>query len=525
MAAYMYTSATGNNWDDDDDNFNIDTYKAIADYLVPTIDDFGLLQHAPGIAEEEDHEIKQFAAPAALKSTDKYDSVPCYQWPSPAQAAAELWSKDEHRRPAYVEMSHDGDSTYSDRRYNYNTNWLSTKVSMCRSMKIPIMMKPSPLQQSMTWEEDSKGEYIKDASLLFASTSSPALSQDSHSEYGQDGPFTPPDSPSMVLVGGWKDRVEEPGRFIETSGCMLIHTDQYDPVTAAIDIPTNFEKLDEVEISHEFVDFNHMSDTLLISDILGDATSKTQHPYYDQTSMQTEMEVGKPQSNSTSGSLTSYTPPDSPSLSKVEEEAMCGNPTASSIAGEDGGRVRRDPMVDLTIVNAMTHNLITIVEATLADHEIGNVNIEEVTTKTLVPVSGAEYWICGDVIDIHNKVFGLIEFVKAAKVTAEVNVTAVETARMAVSDAEIRINHIAEDYNQVQDDNGHRTSTVGDSTSLVRTNSPSPDLEYIHDLSNTSQVWNTVATSWFVLSSLPWGCIAVAAAGALVDLVAFVARR
>ncbi|KAJ4332044.1 hypothetical protein N0V95_009759 [Ascochyta clinopodiicola] len=517
MAAYMYTSATGNNWDDDDENFDTNTYKSTADFSAPTIDDLGPLQCAPAVAYEE-YEVEQLTAPVPRKSTVDNASIPRYHWPSPARATAELWNKDEHRRPAYMEMSHDGGYAYPDRRNNYNTNWLRTKVNMCYSMKVPTMMKPSPLQQSMTWDEDDECEYIKDASLLFASTSSPPLSQGGHSEDGQDGPFTPPDSPSMVIVSEWKGKAEEVSGSDEISDFMLIDTNQYDPATSAIDITTNFEEKDAVEISHEFIDFNYISEDLHISDIIGD---DTQHLYYDQTGKQSEEEVDKPKSNLTSDSLVSYTPPGTPSLSNANEEVMCNNPTALSNAGEDGGCIRRDSMVDLITVNAMAQSLITIVKATEAEYEIVDVSIEDATTKTLVANSRIE----GDVLDVHNKAFGLVGFVKTAQVTVDVNTTAVGTVDTVIVDAESHIDHDAEDSDQFQDDNSHYTSTIGDSTPLVKTHYPSPDLKYIHDPSNDSLVWNTVAASWFAISSVPWSHVAVATAGALVDVVAFVARR
>ena len=57
------------------------------------------------------------------------------------------------------------------------------------------------------------------------------------------------------------------------------------------------------------------------------------------------------------------------------------------------------------------------------------------------------------------------------------------------------------------------------------TRKPSPDMVYIVDPTNTSLVWTTVAAGWFALSSLPLGCMAVAAAGALVDFAVFIARH
>ncbi|KAF9694392.1 hypothetical protein EKO04_007621 [Ascochyta lentis] len=479
MATYMYTSATGSNWDDDDDEFDIDTFKATSGFSAPTIDDLGPLQRAPAVVEEEEYEVKQFAAPAPRKPAIDYDSIPSYLWPSPARATAELWTKDEYRRPAYVEMSHEGGYVYSDQRHKYNTNWLLAKVNMGCSMAAPTLMKLSPLQQSMTWEEDSEGEYIKEAGLLLSSTWSPALSQDSHSEDGQDEPFTPPGSPFKFPT------VEE-----------------YDPVTAVIDIPANSKEMDDIEIAHAFADFNHISESLDVKDILGNAALNMQHPNRDQAD-----------------SLVSFTPPGSPSLRDTNKEAICDTLTAASIGAEDG-RIRRDPIVDLATVKAMAHNLLSIVKATQVDDKIGKTNI-----KTTVAVPGPESRIGDDVAHVHNKALDLIEVFNIAQATAGVTTATAEAAHVAALDAKSCLDDLVDAYDQPQDDNSGRTCTLGDSTLSIKPTGPSPDLKYIHNPPNTALVWNTVAASWFALSSVPWGRIAVAAAGALVDVVVFVARH
>lgn len=63
------------------------------------------------------------------------------------------------------------------------------------------------------------------------------------------------------------------------------------------------------------------------------------------------------------------------------------------------------------------------------------------------------------------------------------------------------------------------------STTLSATPCAAPDLKYILEPTKNSIVWNTVATGLFALSTVPWGRIAIAAAGMAVDVATFIATR
>lgn len=118
------------------------------------------------------------------------------------------------------------------------------------------------------------------------------------------------------------------------------------------------------------------------------------------------------------------------------------------------------------------------------------------------------------------------------------NMKARPTAKISIGTAEgiIATSAPAEEVNQIAatdcaqlNDGKNTTSTVADSfihtKSSAPLRSPSPDLKYIVDPVNLSLIWNTVTSGWFALSSLPWGRMAVAAAGALVDVAVFIARH
>ncbi|KAF2627152.1 hypothetical protein BU25DRAFT_458952 [Macroventuria anomochaeta] len=412
MATYMYTSPTGSNWDDDDDDFSSDVYKTATEFSAsaPTIGNLGPLQRKPAV--EDESEVKQFTAPASGKFDVDYDVDPdCL--PTYAGKIAEFWLLDDHRRPAYVELSHGNGYAYPHQRTNYCRNWLATKLRMRINMDFP-MMNPSPLNLSMTWDEDGEGEYIKEGGFLFPSIQSPTLSYDSHSEEEQDEACTPPGSRPTIIVADCKDEVEE-----------------YDPVTGAIDLPVHGVEAMKIALSCEFVNSSHISDDLDIEDILGDAARNMLHSSINEPCWHTHLSSSdEPDAGLLPNALESYAPPGSPSHGNVDEKVR---------------------------------------------------DLSTGATHTTVP--GEKYLIDDEVAD----------------------------------------------YNEPQTHNDNCMSAPGDSIPLIKTtlvapNGSSPDLKYIRNPTNTSLVWNTVAAGWFTLSSVPWARIAVAAAGALVDVTTFVAR-
>jgi hypothetical protein len=382
----FYVSPTNRNWaDDDEDDWDFETYMATADKSAPTIDDLGPVQLALPAVDE--YVVLPAPAPTPVKSRIDYSMVDSDRWPTVAWAVAADWSSS-NRRPAYVELSQDYENGCASPhvRKNYHSAWLNTKLTMGVTMKLPAMMRSSPLQQSMTWAEDSEDEYIKEAGVVAPTMLSPTLLYDSHSDEEQDEVVTPPASPTMVRVLGKEVQVEE----VSDSTHIFVWTDayaeQYDPVTAAIDMATG-----EEDVLYDFSDFSYISDYLDINDILGDTVR--------------------------------------------------------------------------------------------------------------------------------------VEAVKAPPTIIENRAVSVEAAHPDTSTAKPRIEDPAAEYKHLRQDNHERAALSGDFTPLVAPLAPTPDVKHRTDIPKTSLVWETLATGWFALSSVPWGRIAVAAAGALVDTAIFMARR
>jgi hypothetical protein len=117
-----------------------------------------------------------------------------------------------------------------------------------------------------------------------------------------------------------------------------------------------------------------------------------------------------------------------------------------------------------------------------------------------------------------------------ARHAAEISTNTTEAIPTAPSPAEEAVKVAAAAYTQLSHNEDHASTSPADSINLTKgtpepSHRPSPDLKYIQDPTSTSLVWNTVATGWFALSSLPWGRIALAAASTLVDVATFVARH
>ncbi|KAJ4312347.1 hypothetical protein N0V94_007501 [Neodidymelliopsis sp. IMI 364377] len=368
----FYVSPTNRNWaDDDEDDWDSDTYMATADKSAPTIDDLGPVQLAPPVLDE--YVVLPTPEPTPSKSKIDYSMVDPDSWPTVAWAVAAEWSSN-NRRPAYIELSNDYENGCAspDVRKNYHSAWLNTKLTMGVNMKLLAMMRSSPLQRSMTWTEDSEGEYIEEAGIVVPEMLSPTLLYDSHSDEEQDEVVTPPASPTMVRVVGKEVQVEE-----------------YDPVMAAIDMATG-----EEDVLYDFSDFGYISEFLDINDILGDSVR--------------------------------------------------------------------------------------------------------------------------------------VEAFKAPQSVADIHAGAVEATHLDASAADSPIEDEATEYKQPQNDNQERLPSSEDSTPPVKTTASlatTPDVKCLFNIPKTSLVWDTLATGWFALSSVPWGRIAVAAAGTLVDTAIFMARH
>jgi hypothetical protein len=117
-----------------------------------------------------------------------------------------------------------------------------------------------------------------------------------------------------------------------------------------------------------------------------------------------------------------------------------------------------------------------------------------------------------------------------ARSTVELTTVTAEAILAVPSQADEAVEITPAAYKQSGSSNVDSSNVSTDSNSITRTSAviprkPSPDIKYIIDPTNTSLIWNTVAAGWFALSSLPWGRMAVTAAGGLVDVAVFIARH
>ncbi|KAJ8108583.1 hypothetical protein OPT61_g8071 [Boeremia exigua] len=235
MATYMYTSATGSNWDDDDDDFDVEVYEAAAtEFSVSTpLDNNHHREQYEAVIESED-EMKQLSPPVSSESAIDYD-ISRDLWPNYAQKMTESRLSNESR-PAYIELSQENGIVYPEQRTNYKANWMATKLYMGANMRFPMMMKPSPLRLSMTWAQDSGGEFIREGGCLFLPCPSPPLLSESNSEEDHNERKTPIESRSMQKVTQCKEELEEVSILLITLGVSSTNLRKTDKVTEASDV-------------------------------------------------------------------------------------------------------------------------------------------------------------------------------------------------------------------------------------------------------------------------------------------------
>lgn len=418
MATYMYTSATGSNWDDDDEDFDPSVYESAAAQFAAAsmLANARLALQQLEIAVEVQPEPTHSSATTAAWPQVDYDINPD-DYPTYAEHMTEGWLSDDSRRPAYAALSCEFGFNYPDQRRKYSANWKAIKLWMGGNMKNTMMMMPSPLRLSKTWTSDCMGEFIEDrgyvqVSHLFPTPRlrTPRLSYGNESDEERDEVQTPPGSPSMVQTNECKVEIEEVSSIVEKHRDSNTNVEKYDPTTGAVDLPIHNIKAMEAEMAREFANFSSIAEDLSVHHILGDVE----------------------------GSM----------LDKDVDEAAC------RVLGS-----------------------IKKVQPTLA-----------LTTETA----------------------------EATQITSPLAEASTKVAAAAYN----HLNHSKDDAIAVP---AESSSLI--KASIVACHRPSPDLKYTQDPTSTSLVWSTVATGWFALSSLPWGRIAVAAAGVLVDVAAFVARR
>jgi hypothetical protein len=219
MASYIYTSVSGKNWDDDDDDLDSAVYSgAVAELGAPEKAKSTLSNARLALQELEKESTIEFEQQHARNSTSTvmqskvdYNNIDKDYWPTSAGHATQSWFSSGP--PAYTALSTDRGYVYPYERRNYNANWMTTKLRMSANMKRTAMMAPSNLNLSKTWVSDSLGEYVEDRGYEYLSlptlrTSTPRLAHENESDEERDEAQTPPDTPSMAKAGKCDVEVE-----------------------------------------------------------------------------------------------------------------------------------------------------------------------------------------------------------------------------------------------------------------------------------------------------------------------------
>ncbi|KAH6613929.1 hypothetical protein C7974DRAFT_417674 [Boeremia exigua] len=321
MASYMYTSASGSNWDDDEDDFSLEVYQAAANVSASTsVRDE--LPPAP-TTEGQDEEPSASTVSSIFDDYFDQDDLPTY-----AQKVTHSWYCPD-LRPAYVELSHQDGYAYPEERVRYSSNWTATKLRMGANLRMPMMMKPSPLKLSMTWKDDSQGDFIQHRGLMFPSLPLPVMAYDSSSEEERDEAQTPPGSPPKVQATMYKGHVEE-----------------YDPVTGIIDVPAHSTEADDSYLSSGFGDFSRIAADSSVEDVLSDVATRIQHNYVNEsieqggltsepTMVGVDTEASSVTEHGQSFEVESCTPPGSPARRNVTEDHHEPYGTSSTVIAHE----------------------------------------------------------------------------------------------------------------------------------------------------------------------------------------------
>ncbi|KAJ4379798.1 hypothetical protein N0V86_004982 [Didymella sp. IMI 355093] len=281
MPSYMYTSASGSNWDDDDEDFDPSVYAGtFAEFGAADLAKVTFANARSALSESQSAAVVEYEQEStdfsAARPQDNYNIHSDY-WPSYAGRVTQGWYSDHDRRPAYTALSHADGFVYPYQRARYSANWKAIKLHMGANMKCPMMMALSNLHLSKTWVSDSIGEYVEERGYVqlvpsFPSSRipTPRLSLDSKSDEQRDEVYTPPDTPIMVQAGNCEVEVEEEQN-------MVVNIQQYDPTTGAIDLSAQSIKTVKTEMAREFASFSSIAEDLNIHQILDDAGENLSH--------------------------------------------------------------------------------------------------------------------------------------------------------------------------------------------------------------------------------------------------------
>lgn len=308
----------------------------------------------------------------------------------------------------------------------------------------------------------------------------------------------------------------------------MTDTIQYITDTAVIDIISNADESVEIKASGEFADFNHISDSLDIKDILGYAERSTQHKHIDKTTLCDksishckvdnvihptntnhfwEKEItaaGSIRHDQVSGRVQGEAHKQTPCLfpsalmsckssgsTPAVDFGIDNKSTAPTIALNDS-HIYRFNEVDLTTGNNMAQTLTT-----------GNELVKSVK-KSLKTLPCASSRVGDKTVNTQNNALRLIGFVEKAQATLELDTTMAEATHLILPVTQPHIDASVEDY-ILSENHSNSAYVPRDFISLVQENDLLPDLVFVG-----KPTYNP---------SVPWGRITVALAGFIGSII------
>lgn len=200
MSYVPFKSDCGPNWEDLDDN-DLNIFITGNEISESSMVFAATNKNGPDDDDDDDEEAEQIA-----RETDNDGEEPIFCLKlAKMKYINGVWGSC-NARPAYEELSYMGSYQYPHERVQYHANWRDLKESSGADMRLPMLIKSSPLRSSLTWKHDDEGGYIIEEDgkrvpepLLPSAESEPALDNgSSEEEKEQDKISTPPRSPPCV---------------------------------------------------------------------------------------------------------------------------------------------------------------------------------------------------------------------------------------------------------------------------------------------------------------------------------------
>ncbi|KAH8704420.1 hypothetical protein GQ44DRAFT_778108 [Phaeosphaeriaceae sp. PMI808] len=169
--------STPRNWaDDDEDDFDLDAWKATADTSAPTIDSLPPMQEEPA-AEEctfvVSHDVTTTKSTPSLVEPPQ-ESEPVEQegensgYLTAGQVLAHRATRDVSGKPAYPEMSITHENMISSsERINYNKAWKNMKVNAGCDCRYVVQWRRSPLSQVTSVNDEDVADGCEGHALEF----------------------------------------------------------------------------------------------------------------------------------------------------------------------------------------------------------------------------------------------------------------------------------------------------------------------------------------------------------------------